>query len=669
MFDSHELADLKLNCGTERTPITAHRVVLAARSRFFLQIIKTAMRKLAAIRETLPSEASADLLSIPRFGSPAPAPKSPHVVGDTPFLSGAELEEMSQGSSPGNAPHQRKEEDENEREETLEEVPLVTPKLGQDLANISFGGTISPFKNIEGAPRTWEVNEAISVDGTFVSGFRLENGILELDLPEISFQSLSPIVQFLYSTRMDLTSRNLAGVFNLAHQMGLLSLEPDILAVAPALFTEHSIVDLIIEANATSHGKKLLDSMLFWLSSDLSRTRAILSSPRLAEIPLIIISQMLSSNMFPDEFELYEVLAHTVGGGEMIDELLSKLNFQRMTPEQLLRMHNTGKVKDSIILEALKLKIVNTELTHHSSVGSLIVYDMTLYGESHLSPTSTFPGQAQHTASGAPRYPTATPRGSMRNSRPSTIPTVDVLHSGPIGSRMSGTGTTYGQSSPATSRTPDLFYHSDLPYESTPSSQARTPQYSSTLHVPAQSWSNAPGQHHFEESFAQSHSSSSASQAPGIGISPATLIRRRSLAVASPIDADAAGLDAPTDTWFSDPFQVHAGNWSIVLKTRGGMLYKVGLILNHTTNEWDAIRLESWALVLETHTSPVTSVPFNFGETLFSTGKEWFKIVKGKTSAMLGMQLQTSFKKPQRTVLRVKVLFPTPEQISLVFEE
>ena len=663
LFDSHELADLKLICGFDRFPITAHRVVLAARSRFFMQIIKTAMRKIEEMQQSLASDRE-----LPNFGSSQYCRSSPHFVGDTPFQAGEDLEEISQGSSPGNTPHQGKEEAIGGGDEPLVDVPLLTPKPGHGtVPKITFGGH-SPITT----PKTLEVNEAITIDGTLISSYRLVNGILELELPELAHQSLSPIIKFLYSTRMDLTSRNLVGVFSLSHDMGLSSLEPDILAAAPTLFSEDTIVDLLIEAESANYGKKLLDSMFFWLNSDSSRSRAITNSPRLSEIPLTIMTQMLTSNMFPDEFELYEKLAQTSGGGEVVDQLLSKLNFQRMTSEQLARLHNTGKVKDSIILEAFKLKATTPEASRPTPCGTAIVYDMTLYGDSQVSSSANYKYHLAHTPPGKSttyRFSTATLRGSIRNSRPAIQQADEFVPPAMTSSRSSEAVTSYEHST-FSNRPVDLAPSSTPTFGSPSYPYNRTPLLSPTLHIPVQTSPNNHGPHSSFDGMSHSFSSSNTPQTPGTGISPLSLKRRRSVAVASPAEADAAGLEMPTDTWLSDPFQVHAGNWSIALKTRGGMLYKVGLVLNHTTNEWDAIRLESWALIIETLSQPSTAVPFNFGETLFSTGKEWFKIVKGKTSAVLGMPaIHASFQKPQRVVLRVKVLFPVPEQISLVFEE
>lgn len=664
LFDSHELADLKLFCGSDRFPITAHRVVLAARSRFFMQIIKTAMRRIEEVQQSLPLD-----LELPNFGSSLNCASSPHIIGDTPFQAGEDLVEISPGSSPGNVPRQQGKEDAiGGADENLVDVPLLTPRPHHGLPKIVFGGR-SPVGSTQ---RTLEVNEAITIDGTLVSSYRLVNGILELELPELSHQSLSPIIKFLYSTRMDLTSRNLVGVFSLSHDMGLSSLEPDILAAAPTLYSEDTIVDLLIEAESANYGKKLLDSMFFWLNSDSSRSRAITNSCRLSEIPLTIMTQMLSSNMFPDEFELYEKLAQTVGGGEVVDQLLSKLNFLRMTSEQLARLHNTGKVKDSIILEAFKLKATIPEASRPTSCGTVIVYDMTLYGDTQVSGGTTYGSHFAHKPAEKPttyHFSTATLRGSVRNSRPTIQRTDDFIPPGLTSSRSSEAVTGYEHSN-FVGRPVDLAPSSTPTFGSPSFPYNRTPLLSPTLHIPVQSSPGTHGPNSSHDPMAHSYSSSNTPQTPGAGISPLSLKRRRSVAVASPAEADAAGLDLPTDTWLSDPFQVHAGNWSIALKTRGGMIYKVGLVLNHTTNEWDAIRLESWALIIETLTSPSHAVPFNFGETLFSTGKEWFKIVKGKTSAALGMPaIHASFKKPHRIVLRVKVLFPVPEQISLVFEE
>lgn len=584
------------------------------------------------------------------------------MIGDTPFETSEHLEEMSQSSSPGNVPHQGRE----NADEDMVEIPISSTQSELNVPKVSFGGSLSPIKSAEGAQNCLESSESILIDGTLVSGFRLVNDVLELEFPDIQYQSLAPIVKYLYSTRMDITSRNLVGVFNLVHEMGLLSIEPDILNSAPSLYSEDTIVHLLIEAEEANYGKKLLDSMFFWLASDPSRTRALINSPQLAEIPLRIMMQMISSNMFPDEFELYEKLAQTTSGGEVVDQLLSKLNFQRMTPEQLLRVHNTGKVPDAVILDALKSKVANPDASYTTPGGTSIVYDMTLYGDTQLSAATTYVPSTAITATGVPptyRLSSGTPRASLRASRTASFTNPDIFSATLATSRS---GEMVGNYSPHTGRS-DIGYTTAPIFDNIHPSITLSPHYASTPHGGPRA-SPASGQHSWDDFASHYPSTSSTSQTLAPNISP--IKRRRSVAVASPVDPDAAGLDLPTDTWLSEPFQVHSGNWSIALKTRGGMLYKVGLILNHTTNEWDAIRLESWALIIETHTSPVQSVPFNFGETLFTTGKEWFKLVKGKTSSLLGMPLlHTSFKKPQRVILRVKVLFPVPEQISLVFEE
>jgi hypothetical protein len=582
IFESHELSDVKLVCGDDRSVIPAHRAILAARSPFFLQLFKEVLQNISPSSLSSSSEFQKRPLQRQVSDSiPITAPRPSH-IGDTPFITHTDLLEIPSASF-----HSSQSDSDQSwpgiEEEALTEIPLSQPHT--PASNPSSHKPI-PYDTKPSLANTslnsqQKANEARNIKTPIIPYARLDHGILEIELPHIPYASLAPVIKYLYSMSLDLTTDNLVGVFSLAHDLGLTTLGPEILLYAPVLYSNNNIIDLLNETSTTPHCEPLLNSILTWLGADPSRSEALLKSPHLQNVPMDLIFRMMSMQLFQDEFEVYERFVESNGGE--VEQILKRLNFQRMPPEQLLRVYKTGKVEDRIILDAFQTKLREGQLTYRVAGGSSILLEIPIFNESQRSPS-------------IPRY--------SRGTGPLTSSSFEVLGGG-------------GASS------------------------------------------SASNFDHLTEGLGSSQSRTAIS-----GISPASLIRRRSVAVTVPADiGDLVHGAVGSETWPSESFQVHSGNWSAIVKTRGGMLYKVGLVLNHTTTECDQIHLGCWSIVLESTSGAPLTFPINFSSTTFSMGKEVYKPVDASISTSLGFSM-VAFQRASRRLLQIRVQFPIPSNIT-----
>jgi hypothetical protein len=349
------------------------------------------------------------------------------------------------------------------------------------------------------------------------------------------------------------------GVFALADEIGLPGICNDILGLLPDLLNTEEVLELLVEVHGNQNCEALLEAILKWLGADSSRPSALLHSPQLYRLPMDVVFRMMAMGLFVDEIELYERFAE-MGGGE-VHQILDNMNFSRMTPEQLLRLHKTGKVKDSMILAAFSSQLREGKVPFREPMGSSILVEVSIFGDV----------QSPHSADPSPS-------------------TVEYIHGIPMGG---------------------------------------------------------------------SHGRSLLT-----GASPSSLIRRRSVAVTVPSEVGELVQSFSSETWTSESFQVHSGNWTAIVKTRNGMLYKVGLTLNHTTSECDRIGLDSaWSIQLESPNITPHAHVINFSPTTFSMGKECYKHVDSAASTALGFQL-LGFKKPSKKLLQMRIQFPVPSHIT-----
>lgn len=647
------MSDVKLVCRNSES-IMAHKAILAARSQYFSQLFKESMQYLRSNPPT-PDKSGPEGGGKPTSTAPiAIAAIRPSHYGDTPFLTHGEmLEEASGPVSPANhADGAKWEPGLDEVEDALSDISLSitppqlpvpappAPSTSSAYVSTKSSPTSVPYKPspYSHIPTTKAAVSNASAPPSRLSTrsptfppCRFVDGMLEIEIRNVDYDALKPIIIYLYTMNVDVTVRNLVSVFLLAHDLGLSTLKPEILNVASSLYTVESVVEILKEASGWPQCKPLREALFAWLAADLSRSRSLLHSSKFSELPLSLVSEMIAHRLFPDEYEVYErfcEISSTEEKGGEVDQLLRGLNFQRMSPEQLLRVHKMGRIKDRVILEAFKTKVAEGVFTPHNRSGTCILLEVTLFGNSASSPLATSHHHHGH-----------------HQQQQQQQQQLQQRHAGRMTPRSSISSTGSSGAPPAA---PSAI----------PSASSSSISSSSTSTTSSSSSS--------EQIHALISSASAQSRTAISGLSPATLIRRRSVAVTVPIPSEGSDSFMDTETWHSEPFQVHSGNWSAIVKTRGSVIYKLGMTLNHTTTDCESIQLDSWSMSLEA-ASPATapqSYTIDFSPSTFHMGSEIFKPVDIATSTALGFGVrQHAFKRPSKATIFVRVQFPIPSKI------
>lgn len=120
-----------------------------------------------------------------------------------------------------------------------------------------------------------------------------------------------------------------------------------------------------------------------------------------------------------------------------------------------------------------------------------------------------------------------------------------------------------------------------------------------------------------------------------------------------------------TEKFTSESFKVHDGEWNIIIRTRGRMLYSIGLELLMTQDHDSIMFNDSWHISLENSESK-NCKSFYFGKFTFQVGHESFKIIEIETSEnLLGLK-RKDIKNEHKNKFQFNVIVQFPQPINIL---